>query len=147
MSSCGFRFLRTDKLEAHQEGHQLQEEFWVDSGHVPRYSEAEAILTIFAPPPLPKARLLRPIDVILPQLKLLSGCNWTYLWKLPLSGHMGTAVFRSLTSRTYKIGHNMMIQLPDVPHLCVRCSSGLRILILCYVPLNLPVCCIASFFY
>lgn len=77
--------------------------------------------------PPPKARLLRPIDGTLPELKLLPGCNFTNPWKLALSDHLGTAVFRSLTSRTYKILHNTLIQLPNVPHELLRCSSETKI--------------------
>lgn len=108
------------------------------------YSETQWDLWyIYSLPPFhpqPKAWLLRPTDGTLPKLKLLPAYNFTNPWKLALSDHLGTTVFRSLISTTYKIQHNTLIQLPNVPHGLLRCSSETKIWFLSYVPLNEVFC-------
>ena len=79
MSSCGFRFLRTDNLEAgrHITRKSVPEERWLDSRWVPSTVDPGCIHNLCshhqAGPP--RARLLRPITVALLQLKLLPCCS------------------------------------------------------------------------
>lgn len=127
MSSCGSRFLRTDNLEAgrHITKKSVPEERWLDSRWVPSTVDPGRIRSLCphhqAGPP--RARLLRPIAGTLLQLKLLPGCSFPDPWEVSLSGHLGLAVFRSLTNRKYKIAHNILFQLPKVSHVLLWCGS------------------------